>query len=127
MPKPLIVVTNDTATVGFTATLVCSSFSKISVSYVYEWTGPDNLVISGGTDGILIISSVGVDDAGQYMCTSTASYTGNAVNTTYVMKSMNTASAYLTVKRKLVEIICISTVLLNFLIIKLDRIVRKSY
>ena len=68
-----------------------------------------------------------VDDAGQYMCIITASYTGSEVNTTYVMNSMNTASAYLTVKRKLVEIICISTVLLNFFIIKLDRNVRKSY
>ena len=42
-----------------------------------------------------------VDDAGQYMCIITASYTGIEVNTTYVMDSMNTASAYLTVKHKL--------------------------
>ena len=87
-----------------------------------QWTGPDNLVISGETDGTLIISSVDVDDAGQYMCIITASYTGSEVNTTYVMDSMNTASAYLTVKRKLVEIIYINTVPSN-----LDQIVHKSY
>ena len=73
-----ISVTNDTVTDDSTATLVCLSSicnTGISVSFVYEWTGPDNLVISGETDGtLIIISSVDVDDAGQYRCTSTASY-----------------------------------------------------
>ena len=77
-----------------------SSISDISVSFVYKWTGPDNLVISGETDGTLIISSVGVDDAGQYMCTSTASYTGNEVDSKYVMDSMNKTSVYLTIRGK---------------------------
>ena len=48
-----------------TATLLClSSICDISVSFVYEWTGHDNPVISGETDGILIISTMCVDDAG---------------------------------------------------------------
>ena len=76
VPAPSITVTNDTVRDNSTATLVClSSINDISVSFVYEWIGPDNLLISGETDVILIISSVDVDDAGQYMCTSTASYT----------------------------------------------------
>ena len=41
-----------------------SSISDISVSFVYEWTGPNNRVISGKTDGIFIIATMGVDDAG---------------------------------------------------------------
>ena len=92
-----------------------SSISDKSVSFVYKWRGPDNLLISGETDGTLIISSVGVDDAGQYMCIITASYTGSEANTTYVMDSMNTGSAYLIVKRKSFEIIYISNVLLKLL------------
>ena len=101
VPAPSITVTNDTVADNSTATLVClSSISDISVSFVYEWTGPDNLVISGETDGTLIISSVGVDDAGQYMCRSTASYTGNEVDAIYIIESMNTASVYLTVRGK---------------------------
>ena len=76
VPAPINYCSNDTVTDNSTATLVClSSINDISVSFVNEWTGPDNLLISGETDGILIISSVGVADAGQYMCTSTASYT----------------------------------------------------
>ena len=76
VPAPSITVTNDTVTDNSTATLVCSSsINDICFSFVYEWIGPDNLVISGETDGILIISIVHVDDAGQYMCTSTARYT----------------------------------------------------
>ena len=78
VPAPSITVTNYTVTDNSTATLAClSSINDISFSFVYEWIGPDNLVISGETDVILIISSVDVhvDDAGQYMCTSTASYT----------------------------------------------------
>ena len=47
------------------------------------------------------MQNMDVDDAGQYMCIITASYTGIEVNTTYVMDSMYTASAYLTVKLKL--------------------------
>ena len=82
----------------------------MSVSFVYKWAGPDNLVISGETNGTLIISRVDFDDAGQYMCIIIASYTGSKVNTTYVMDSVNTASAYLTVKSKLVEIIYINTI-----------------
>ena len=78
-----------------------SSISDISVSFVYKWTGPDSLVISGETDGTLIISSVGVDDAGQYMCTSTASYTGSEVESKYVIDSKNTASVYLAIIGKL--------------------------
>ena len=75
LPAPSITVTNDTVTYNSTATLIClSSINNINVSFVYEWIGPANLVISGETDGILIISSVDVDDAGEYMCTSTASY-----------------------------------------------------
>ena len=77
-----------------------SSISDISVSFVYKWTGPDNLVISRETDGTLIISDVGVDDAGQYMCTSTASYTGSEVDSKYVIDSMNTASVYLAILGK---------------------------
>ena len=93
-----ITVTNHTVTDDSTATLVClSSINDISVSFVYEWTGTDNLVISGETDGILIISTMGVDDAGQYMCTSTASYTGSEVDSKYVIDSMNTASVYLAI------------------------------
>ena len=70
LPTPSISVTNDTVTDKSTATLIClSSINSISVSFVYEWIWPDNLVISGETDGILIISSVDVDDAGVYMCT----------------------------------------------------------
>ena len=106
VPAPSITVTNDTVTVDSTATLMCtSSISNISVSFGYQWTGPDNLVISGEIDGILMIPNVDVDDAGQYMCTSTASYNGSEVNTTYVMDFMNTASVDLTVKRKLIYII----------------------
>ena len=78
-----------------------SSISDISVSFVYKWRGHDNQVISGETDGTLIISSVGVDDAGHYMCTSTASYTGNEVDSKYVIDSMNTASVYLAIIGKL--------------------------
>ena len=116
VPAPSITVTNDTVTDDSTATLVClSSISDISVSFVYEWTGPDNLVISGGTDGILIISSVGVDDAGQYMCTYTASYTGNEVDSKHVIDSMNTASVYLTVRGKCNWII---THTINYIIIQ---------
>ena len=33
----------------------------ISVSFVYKRIGPDNVVISGETDGTLITSSVGVE------------------------------------------------------------------
>ena len=72
----------------------------ISVSFVYKWTGPDNQVISGETDGTLIISGVGIDDAGQYMCTSTASYNGSEVDSKYVMDSMNKTSVYLAVRCK---------------------------
>ena len=73
VPAPSITVTNDTVTDNCTATLFClSSLNDISVCFVYKWTGS---VISGETDGILIKSSVVVYDAGQYMCTSTASYT----------------------------------------------------
>ena len=101
VPAPLITVTNDTVTDDSTAILVClSSISDISVSFVYQWTGPDNLVISGETDGTLIISRVDVDDAGQYMCTSTASYTGSEVDSKYVIDSMNKASVYLTIRGK---------------------------
>ena len=50
------------------------------------------------TDSLLSISNVDVDDAGQYMCTSTASYNDNI----YVLDSNNTASVYLIVQRKLV-------------------------
>ena len=74
-----------------------SSISDISVSFVYKWTGPDNLVISRETDDTLIISRVDVDDAGQYMCTSTASYTGSEVDSKYIMDSMNTTSVYLAI------------------------------
>ena len=35
------------------------------------------------------------------MCTSTASYTGSEVDSKYVIDSMNTAFAYLSVQRKL--------------------------
>ena len=100
VPAPLITVTNDTVTDDSTAILVClSSISDIhvSVSFVYEWTGPDNLVISGETDGTLIISRV---DVGQYMCISTASYTGSEVDSKYVIDSMNKASVYLTIRGK---------------------------
>ena len=101
VPAPLITVTNDTVTDDSTATLVClSSIIDISVSFVYEWTGPDNLVIYGETDGTLIISSVDVDDAGQYMCTSTASYTGSEVESKYVIDSRNKACVYLTIRGK---------------------------
>ena len=55
LTAPSITVTNDTVTDDSTPTLVClSSISDISVSFVYRWTGPHNLVISGETDGILI-------------------------------------------------------------------------
>ena len=81
-----------------------SSISGISVSFGYQWTGPDGGV-SGGTNGILSISNVDVDDVGQYMCTSTASYTGSEVNTIYVMDSMNTASVYLAIISKLIHFI----------------------
>ena len=102
VPGPSVSVTNDTVADDSTATLVClSSISDISVSFVYEWTGPNNLVKSGGTDGTLIVSSVGVDDAGQYMCTSTASYTGNEVDSKHVIDSRNTASVYLAIEGKL--------------------------
>ena len=102
VPAPSITVTNDTVTDDSTATLACLSLiSDTSVSFVYKWRGPNNLLISGETDGTLIISSVGVDDAGQYMCTSTASYTGNEVDSKYVIDSMNTASVYLAVIGKL--------------------------
>ena len=38
----------DTVTYNSTATLIClSSINDISVSFVYEWIGTDNLVISG--------------------------------------------------------------------------------
>ena len=48
-----------------TATVLClSSICDISVSFDYEWTVPNHLVISGETDGILIISTMDVDDAG---------------------------------------------------------------
>ena len=77
-----------------------SLIGDISVSFVYKWTGPDNQVISGETDGTLIISGVGIDDAGQYMCTSTASYTGSEVDSKYVMDSMNKTSVYLAVRGK---------------------------
>ena len=80
-----------------------SSISDISVSFVYQWTGPDNLVISGETNDTLMISNVGVDDAGQYMCTYTASYTGSEVADFYVMDSMGTIFVHLTVSRKLVH------------------------
>ena len=72
----------------------------ISVSFVYKWTGPDNHVISGETDGTLIISGVGINNAGQYICTSTASYTGSEVDSKYVMDSMNKTSVYLAVRGK---------------------------
>ena len=63
VPAPSITVNNDT--VIDNNTLVClSSIEDISVSFVYEWIGPDNLVISGETDDILIISSVDMDDIG---------------------------------------------------------------
>ena len=78
-----------------------SSISDISVSFVYKWTGPDNLAISGETDGTLIISRVDVGDAGQYMCTSTASYTGSEVESKYVIDSRNKASVYLAIIGKL--------------------------
>ena len=104
VPAPLITVTNDTVTDDSTATLVClSSISDISVSFVYQWTGPDNVAISEETDGTLFISTMGVDDAGQYMCTSTASYTGSEVDSEYVIDSMNTASVYLAIIGKLFE------------------------
>ena len=62
---PSITITNDTVTDDSTATLLClSSICDIRVSFVYEWTGLDNPVISGETDGILIVSTMGVDDAG---------------------------------------------------------------
>ena len=106
MSAPSITVANDTVTVDSIATLMCtSSISGISVSFGYQWTGPDNLVISGEIDGILMIPNVDVDDAGQYMCTSTASYTGSEVNTIYVMGSMNTASVYLAIISKLIHFI----------------------
>ena len=80
-----------------------------------QWRGPDTLVLSEGIDPTLVMQNVDVDDAGQYMCIITASYTGSEVNTTYVMDSMNTGSAYLIVKRKSFEIIYISNVLLKLL------------
>ena len=62
---PSITVPNDTVTDDSTATVMClSSICDISVSFDYEWTVPNHLVISVETDGILIISTVGVDDAG---------------------------------------------------------------
>ena len=75
---------------------------NININFVYQWTRPNNEIISGGTNGTLMIFNVGVDDAGQYMCTSTASYTGNEVNDYYVMDSMNTAFVYLIITCKLV-------------------------
>ena len=117
VPAPSITVTNDTVTDDSTATLACLSLiSNISVSFVYKWRGPDNQVISGETDGTLIISSVGVDDAGQYMCTSTASYTGNEVDSKYVIDSMNTASVYLAIIGKLFK--CKVTPIHNLLYIE---------
>ena len=63
LTAPSITVNNDDDS---TATLMClSSISDVSVSFVYKWMEPDNPVISGETDGIiLIIFTVGVDDAG---------------------------------------------------------------
>ena len=65
IPSVSHTLTNDTVTDNSTAILVClSSINDISVSFVNKWIGPDNLVISGETDGILIISTMGVDEAG---------------------------------------------------------------
>ena len=102
VPAPSITVTNDTVTVDSTATLVCSPsisvYIPVIITATYEWTGPGIGVKSGNT---LIISSVDVNDAGQYMCTSTASYTGNV----YILDSNNTAPVYLIVERKLIMIL----------------------
>ena len=108
VPGPSITVTNDTVEVGSTATLVCfaSIISNMSgILYFSQWTGSYTLDLSEGINSTLVIENVDVDDAGQYMCIITACYTGSEVNTTYVMDAMNTASAYLTVKLKLVELI----------------------